>query len=75
MPREPSPHWEGLRDSRRRLVRIVPGWMVAVCTLICLGVLYSGFAWVLGEQRATVLQPYQAHEIGLDDSTLSAGMH
>ncbi|MGE8398806.1 MAG: type IVB secretion system protein IcmH/DotU, partial [Burkholderiales bacterium] len=27
VPRELSPHWEGLRDQRRSLVRIVPGWM------------------------------------------------
>ena len=58
-PREVSPHWQGLRDTRRRLVRIVPWWMVALFTLICLGMLYAGFAWVLGEQRDTVLQPYQ----------------
>ena len=72
VPRELSPHWEGLRDSRRRLVRIVPWWMVALCTLVCLSVLYSGFAWVLGEQRAAVLQPYQVLESATDDST-SAG--
>ncbi len=59
VPREVSPHWQGLRDTRRRLVRIVPWWMVAMFTLICLGMLYAGFAWVLGEQRDTVLQPYQ----------------
>lgn len=59
VPREVSPHWQGLKDTRRRLVRIVPWWMVALFTLICLGMLYAGFAWVLGEQRETVLQPYQ----------------
>ncbi|PNG12275.1 type IVB secretion system protein IcmH/DotU [Stutzerimonas stutzeri] len=59
VPSEVSPHWQGLRDTRRRLVRIVPWWMVALFTLICLGMLYAGFAWVLGEQRDTVLQPYQ----------------
>ena len=59
VPRDVSPHWQGLRDTRRRLVRIVPWWMVALFTLICLGMLYAGFAWVLGEQRDTVLQPYQ----------------
>lgn len=75
VPRELSPHWEGLRDPRRRLVRIVPWWMVAVCTLSCLVMLYAGFAWVLGEQRDTVLQPYQVHEMAKDGSTLSAGMN
>lgn len=59
VPREVSPNWQGLKDSRRRLVRIVPWWMVTLFTLICLGMLYSGFAWVLSEQRETVLQPYQ----------------
>lgn len=59
VPRELSPHWEGLHDKRRSLVRIVPWWMVALFTVVCLGVMYSGFAWVLGEQRDNVLQPYQ----------------
>ncbi|MBA1279950.1 type IVB secretion system protein IcmH/DotU [Stutzerimonas stutzeri] len=59
VPREVSPHWQGLRDTRRHLVRIVPWWLVALFTLVCLGMLYAGFAWVLGEQRHTVLQPYQ----------------
>jgi type VI secretion system protein ImpK len=59
VPREVSPHWQGLKDTRRRLVRIVPWWMVALFTLVCLGMLHTGFAWVLGEQRETVLQPYQ----------------
>jgi type VI secretion system protein ImpK len=59
IPRELSPHWQGLQDGRRSLVRIVPWWLVALFTLICLGVLYGGFAWVLGEQRESVLQPYE----------------
>lgn len=59
VPREISPHWQGLKDTRRRLVRIVPWWLVALLTLISLAVIYGGFAWVLGEQRATVLQPYE----------------
>ena len=59
VPRELSPHWEGLSDQRRSLVRIVPAWMVVLFTMVCLVVMYSGFAWVLGEQRETVLQPYQ----------------
>ena len=59
VPRELSPHWEGLNDQRHNLVRIVPAWMVVLFTVICLVVMYSGFAWVLGEQRDTVLQPYQ----------------
>jgi type VI secretion system protein ImpK len=59
VPREVSPHWQGLKDTRRRLVRIVPWWLVALFTLVCLAVMYGGFAWVLGEQRETILQPYE----------------
>ena len=59
VPRELSPHWQGLNDQRRNLVRIVPAWMVVLFTVACLVVMYSGFAWVLSEQRDTVLQPYQ----------------
>ena len=60
--RELSPHWQGLDDQRRSLVRIVPAWMVLVFVCVCLVVMYSGFAWVLGEQRDTALQPYQPFE-------------
>ena len=62
IPRELSPHWEGLKEGRRRLVRIVPGWLVAVATVAGLALLYAGFSWVLHEQRGSVLQPYQAVE-------------
>ena len=58
-PRELSPHWHGLKDQRRDLVHIVPWWLVVLFTLMCLAVMYSGFAWVLGEQRETVLEPYR----------------
>ncbi|MFJ4347460.1 type IVB secretion system protein IcmH/DotU [Pseudomonas sp. NPDC089401] len=61
VPRELAPRWEGL-DQRQSPVRIVPWWSVALFTVVCLVVLYSGFAWVLGEQRATVLQPFQTLE-------------
>lgn len=54
-----SPHPEGPRDTRQEPIRIVPAWRVALFTLVCLGVMYAGFAWVLGEQRDRVLQPYQ----------------
>jgi type VI secretion system protein ImpK len=65
VPREVSPHWQGLKDTRRRLVRIVPWWLVALFTLVCLGVMYGGFAWVLEQQRTAVLQPYQSIESAL----------
>lgn len=68
VPREFSPHWEGLSDQRRSLVRIVPAWMVVLFTGVCLVAMYSGFAWVLGEQRQTVLQPYLA----LDPATVQS---
>ncbi|MEA9979623.1 type IVB secretion system protein IcmH/DotU [Pseudomonas sp. 5S4] len=58
-PRELSPHWHGLKDQRRNLVRIVPWWLVVLFTWVCLTVMYSGFAWVLNEQRETVLEPYR----------------
>lgn len=60
VPRELSPHWEGLSGQRGNLVRIVPAWMVVLFTVVCLVVMYSGFAWVLSEQRDTVLKPYQS---------------
>lgn len=59
VPREFSPHWQGLSHKRRSLVRIVPVWMVVLFTAVCLLVMYSGFAWVLGVQRETVLRPFQ----------------
>ncbi|KPC36380.1 DotU [Pseudomonas syringae pv. cilantro] len=38
-------------------------WLVVLFTLICLSVLYSGFAWVLGEQREAVLKPFQSADL------------
>ncbi|MBJ2350044.1 MULTISPECIES: type IVB secretion system protein IcmH/DotU [Pseudomonas] len=61
-PRQLSPHWEGLVAPPRRPVRVVPAWTVAFFTLACLGVMYAGFAWVLDEQRESILQPYQLLE-------------
>lgn len=61
VPRELAPRWEE-HDQRHSPVRIVPWWSVALFTGVCLVVLYSGFAWVLGEQRTTVLQPFQTLE-------------
>ncbi|MFL1552106.1 type IVB secretion system protein IcmH/DotU [Pseudomonas sp. D47] len=62
VPRELSPNWEGLSDLRQNMVRIVPAWTVLLFALVCLVVMYSGFAWVLSEQRQTVMQPYQQIE-------------
>lgn len=68
--REFSPNWKGLNDGRRRLIRVVPWWLVAIFILISLTGLYSGFAWVLGEQREAVLQPYQTLAPALASSPL-----
>ena len=59
IPRELSPNWQGPSERHSRWVRRVSGWVLAVFTLGCLAVMYSGFAWVLAEQREAVLQPYQ----------------
>ncbi|MEB0150889.1 DotU family type IV/VI secretion system protein, partial [Pseudomonas sp. CCC2.2] len=59
VPRELSPHWQGLKSHPSSLTRIVPGWWLGLFTAGCLTVMFSGFAWVLGEQREAVLQPYQ----------------
>ncbi|CEA01549.1 putative outer membrane protein [Pseudomonas saudimassiliensis] len=58
IPRDISPHWEGLQHPGGQLIRIIPGWLVALSTVICLAVMYGGFSWVLNEQRASILQPW-----------------
>ncbi|TWR93294.1 DotU family type IV/VI secretion system protein [Pseudomonas saxonica] len=62
VPRELSPHWQGLTDRRHRFIRSVPGWVLGTLTVGCLLVMFSGFAWVLGEQREAVLRPYEQLE-------------
>lgn len=59
VPRQLSPQWKGADRPQRRVGRMAPGWQLALMTCLCLAALYSGFAWVLGEQRETVLQPYR----------------
>lgn len=65
VPRELSPHWEGFDNRHATVVRVVPAWMVVLFTLVCLAVMYGGFAWVLGEQRGASLHPYQVPEAAL----------
>lgn len=65
-PRGLSPHWESMNKQRLRRPRIVAWWKVGIFTMACLGVMYTGFAWVLGEQRERALQPY----IQLDSAAL-----
>lgn len=59
VPRDISPHWQGLRETRRRLVRIVPWWLITLFTLICLGVIYGVFSWMLNEERASAMTPFE----------------
>ncbi|NNA67831.1 type IVB secretion system protein IcmH/DotU [Pseudomonas gessardii] len=51
-PRPPSSRKPG------PALRIVPATWVWVFVGVGLGMMYAGFAWVLGEQRESVLQPY-----------------
>lgn len=59
VPRELSPRWSGFTSARQGVVRMVPWWLVTVFTGICLAVMFSGFAYVLGDKREAVLQRYQ----------------
>ncbi|RMQ43329.1 Type IV / VI secretion system protein, DotU family [Pseudomonas cichorii] len=56
---ELSPHWHGLQGRQDSAIRSVPWWLVGLFTLVSLTVMYSGFAWVLAEQRETVLESYR----------------
>ncbi len=53
-----SPQWRGLQEPRADHPRLVPSWLIVMFTLMTLTVMYSGFAWVLGKHRETVLAPY-----------------
>jgi type VI secretion system protein ImpK len=60
VPRELSPQWQGQPCEPQPPIRIVPWWLVALFTLVSLGVMYTGFAWVLAVEREAVLKPYQS---------------
>ncbi|OPA85209.1 hypothetical protein BFW87_27645 [Pseudomonas fluorescens] len=45
--------------ARRKRFRFISATWVAVFALTCVLVMYAGFAWKLGEQRANALQPLQ----------------
>lgn len=62
IPREISPNWQGLKDGGRRLVRIVPWWLVALFTLLSLGLMYGGSSWILSQQRDSIMPAYQQPE-------------
>ncbi len=49
----------GPRMVRHTRVRSLSAPWVVMVGLACVLVMYSGFAWVLGNERATVLQPFQ----------------
>ncbi|MFJ7313487.1 type IVB secretion system protein IcmH/DotU [Pseudomonas sp. NPDC098747] len=57
--REVSPHWQGLTEPAQPRVRMFSWRVVALCTLIALGAMYGGLAWVLSEQRDTLMQLHQ----------------
>ena len=46
------------RASNPRLCIVSTPWVV-ISALVCLLALYSGFSWVLGQERLTVLQSFQ----------------
>lgn len=72
VPRDISPHWQGLMENRRRLIRIVPLWLVTLFTLICLGVIFGVFNWMLTEQRDAALKPFAQTQNTTMESTSAA---
>ena len=47
------------KAARRKLVRVIPAtWWVGL-TLVCVLAMYTGFAWVLSNERTHALQPLQ----------------
>ena len=53
-PSLPAP---ALRRRNRRIRLLSTPWL-AVCVLACLLAMYTGFAWVLGNERVKALEPY-----------------
>ncbi|AVE04173.1 hypothetical protein CYL20_06310 [Pseudomonas palleroniana] len=57
-------------SRRRRPLRLIPvPWFVAF-VLACLLVMYTGFSWVLGKERANALQPLQLSASDLNQTPL-----
>ncbi|AWM79175.1 hypothetical protein DKL61_01690 [Gammaproteobacteria bacterium ESL0073] len=69
VPKALSPQWQGLQTHRRGLIRLVPWWMVVIFTVICLVIMYCGFAFVLKQERQDALVPYQNLETTLTQET------
>ena len=59
VPRGLSPQWRGLEQPQQGAMRLIPLWQLVLFTAICMVAMYSGLAWMLGERREAVLQPYQ----------------
>nr|WP_162235590.1 MULTISPECIES: type IVB secretion system protein IcmH/DotU [Pseudomonas syringae group] len=66
-----SPHWQGVNSSGVRQLRVLPIWLIALFTGISLTVMYSGFAWVLGEQREAVLKPHHSAALAAHEMRVS----
>jgi type VI secretion system protein ImpK len=47
------------RHELRRQILLIPGWLPALLTLFSLGLMYSAFAWTIGQQREKALLPFQ----------------
>lgn len=47
------------RADRRKRIRVIPATWWVVFTLGCLLAMYTGFAWVLSNERSNALQPLQ----------------
>jgi type VI secretion system protein ImpK len=65
--RQISPRWQGLESAAQKGVLIVPGWMVAVFTLVILLVFFGGISGVLDEQRLTVLHVFEQADSSAHD--------
>ncbi len=59
VPRGLSPQWRALEQPQQGVMRLIPLWQLVLFTAICMAAMYGGFAWMLGERREAVLQPYQ----------------
>lgn len=47
------------KQEQRRQVLLIPAWLPAMLALFCLGLVYSGFAWMLDQEREKALIPFQ----------------
>jgi type VI secretion system protein ImpK len=66
--RDLSPAWQGLRDTRPKLVRYVPLWAVTAVAGLILAFIYSGFLYAINDQSDPVVTRIAA--IGLDSAPI-----